>query len=78
MTNQGNIPKLVGVVILKTPGLVVRCGGEFLRFRKQARRAGHIFQDELEAQGLEPTIAQQLSEIYSKGSDPTRFLRAIR
>jgi hypothetical protein len=73
-----NLPKLVGVIILKTPTLLVRCGGELLKMRIKARQATRIFHDELISQGMDPTMALQLSELYRQGSDVGQFLRNLR
>ena len=73
-----NLPKIVGVLILKTPALVVRCGGEFLRFKSMARKAGRIFQAELEHQGIEHATAQRLQDAYRSGIDTSRLLRSFR
>ena len=75
---QINLPKLAGVLILKTPALVVRCGGELLRFKSKARKASRIFQTELERLGMEHATAQRLSEVYQSGIDAGRLLWSFR
>ena len=75
---QINLPKIIGIIIVKTPTLVVRCGGEYLRFKSNARKANRIFQAELERQGLEHATASRLSEVYQSGINTRHLLRPFR
>jgi hypothetical protein len=75
---ERNPLKIVGLLILMFPSLIFRFGGEALRFKSKAHRAGHIFRTELVRQGLEKSIATQLTEFYLEGSDPFKLLRLLR
>ncbi len=73
-----NPMKLLGVIIPKIPGLLLRSGGELIRFRSKARKASRIFHDELLQQGLDPVAAEGLTKDYLDGSSPLLLLRRRR
>jgi hypothetical protein len=75
---ERNPLKIVGFLILMAPSLLFRFGGEFIRFKSKANRAGRIFRKELQRQGLDRTVAGQLTGSYLEGSDPFRLLRSLR
>jgi hypothetical protein len=58
--------------------LILRFGGEFIRFKSRAHEAGRIFQKELMHQGLDKTTAAQLTAFYMEGSDPFKMIRSFR
>jgi len=73
-----NLPKFVGFIILMIPSLLFRFGIEAFRFKSKAHKAGRIFRNELQRQGLDTTTTQQLTDSYLEGSDPFRLIRALR
>ena len=79
MTEKGkengdkNPVKLFSMVLSSMPSLIFRLGGTFLRFRKEAQRAGKIFKKELIEQGIDKNIAEELSKIYTEGSNIRTF-----
>jgi hypothetical protein len=75
---ERNPLKLLGFLILKIPILIIRFGGQALRFKSKARHAGRIFRKELMRQGLNEPIATQLTAFYLDGSDPFQLLRSLR
>ena len=75
---KGDPVKIVGLLIPLLPSLVLRFGGEFIRFKSRAHKAGRIFQDELLRQGLDKPTAERLTALYLEGSDPFKLLQAIR
>ena len=75
---EGNPLKIVGFFILMFPPLIFRFGGEALRFKSKAHRAGRIFRKELVQQGLDMSIVAQLTALYLEGSDPFKLLRLLR
>ena len=75
---ERNPLKIVGFLILMFPSLIFRFGGESLRFKSKAHRAGRIFRKELVQQGLDKSIATQLTAFYLEGSDPFKLLRSLR
>jgi len=40
----------------------------YLRFKRKAKKAGKVFQGELEASGMDPQLASALTEEYLKSS----------
>jgi hypothetical protein len=70
--------KLLGVFILKLPSFTFRFGGEFIRFKSRANKAGRVFQKELVRQGLDKTTASQLTAFYLEGSNPFKLLQSLR
>ena len=75
---EGDLPKLVGSLIMLLPGFTLRFGLEAFRFKSKAHKAGRIFRNELYRQGLDTTTIQRLTDSYLEGSDPFRLLRALR
>lgn len=81
-----DIPKLVGTVGARAPGIVIRLGFSYLRHKKGSQKATKTFVRSLEENGVPPHLAMKLGEAY--GSElsvrklvdsrcPT-FLRKIR
>jgi len=77
-TAEGDLPKLVGSLILLLPGFLFRFGLEAFRFKSKAHKAARIFRNELHRQGLDTSTIQRLTDVYLEGSDPFKLLRAIR
>lgn len=75
---KGNPVKFLGMLIPLIPSLFLRFGGEFIRFKSRAHKAGRIFHDELLQQGLDKTTAERLTASYMEGSDPFKLLQALR
>jgi hypothetical protein len=75
---ERNPLKIVAFLILLFPSLIFRFGGEALRFKSKAHRAGYIFRKELVRQGLDRSTATQLTAFYIEGSDPFKLLRSLR
>jgi hypothetical protein len=77
-TQQTDVPKIFGFVITLLPSLLFRFGGEFLRFRSQARKGASVFEDELLRQGIDEATAARLTSLYLEGSNPFKMLRLLR
>jgi hypothetical protein len=75
---ERNPLKIIGFLILMFPSLIFRLGRASLRFKSKANRAGHIFRKELVQQGLDKSIATQLTAFYLEVSDPFKLLRSLR
>lgn len=74
----GDLPKLVGSLILLLPGFTFRFGIQAIRFKYKAYKAARIYRRELTRQGLDSTTIQRLTDFYFEGSDPFKLLRALR
>jgi hypothetical protein len=75
---ERNLPKLVGFLILMVPSLIFQFGIQAFRFKSKAHKAGRIFRNELQRQGLDTETAQRLTAHYLEGSDPFKLIRALR
>lgn len=61
--------KFFGFLLPSLPRLILRCTGTFLRFKRNANRAGKVFKNELIDQGIDKQTASELTNIYMEGSD---------
>ena len=68
-----NPVKIFSMVLSSMPSLMFRLAGTYLRFKKDAQRAGKIFKKELINQGIDKNIAEELSKIYTEGSNIKHF-----
>ena len=64
MPNREEMPRLVGIVLSKSPKIILRTGWRYLKAKKQAQRAERVFRRRLEGQGLDPDAIDRLSEMY--------------
>lgn len=69
--------KLFGILLPSLPSLMIRFGGTFLRFKRNAKKAGKVFKKELMKQGLDKQVASELTEIYMDGSDLSKFIQIM-
>jgi len=70
--------KLFGMTLLSLPSLLFKSGGAFLRFKREAKKGGQIFQRELVKQGIDKSTADELTEIYVGGSNIFKSLMSMR
>ena len=70
--------KIFGIVLPSLPFLIFRFGRVFLRFKREAKKAGKIFRKELVKQGLDKQIATELTELYMKSSEMKNFVQSFR
>jgi len=73
-----NIVKIFGLMIPSIPSLLFRLGGTFLRFKRDAKKAGKVFEKELRAQGLDKKMAGELTNIYLEGSNLVKYITILR
>jgi hypothetical protein len=72
--NSDNNPvKIFGVMLSSMPSLMLRLAGTYLRFRREAQKAGKIFKKELIKQGIDKNMAEELTKNYVEGSKITNF-----
>ena len=67
--------KFFGILLPSLPHLMIRFGGTFLRFKRNAKKAGKVFKKELIKQGLDKRTASELTETYMAGSDISKLIR---
>ena len=70
--------KLFGMILVSLPSLIFKSGGAFLRFKREAKKGGKIFQRELVNQGIDKSTADELTEIYIGGSNIVKSLMNMR
>lgn len=72
-----NPMKIFGALLPYLPVLLVRFSGVFLRFRRQAKKSGRIFQRELRHQGIDKETAAALTEVYLEGSHLLKYIQRM-
>lgn len=70
--------RIFGMVLPSFPSLMLKFGGVFLRFKREAKKGGRTFQRELINQGLDETTAAQLTEIYLESSNIANYISLFR
>jgi len=70
--------RLFGMVLPSLTPLMFKLGGVYLKFKRDAKKGGHVFQKELIKQGLDTTTAAELTEIYLEGSNLNQYLQLFR
>ena len=70
--------KMFGFLIPKMPSLLFRLSSNLLRFKSQANKAGRVFKKELIKQGIDEDTAEELKEIYLKGSHIRQYIMNMR
>ncbi len=66
--------KFFGIMLPALPSLMFRLGGTFLRFKRNAKKAGKVFKKELIKQGFNRETAEGLTKIYLEGSDISKYM----
>ena len=69
--------KFLGFLLPSLPRIILRCTGTFLRFRRDAKKAGKVFKKELIDQGIDKQTATELTDIYTEGSDLFKLIKNI-
>jgi hypothetical protein len=70
--------KIFGIILPSLPTLMFKFGRIFLRFKRDAKKAGKVFRKELMKQGLDKETASELTEIYMNGSKIKNFIQTFR
>ena len=73
-TNGTPLLKIIGTLVPSLPLLSLRFGGVYLRFKRQSKIAGKIFQKELRKQGLDKDTAEALTNQYLDPSHLRQYL----
>jgi hypothetical protein len=66
--------RFLGMMLPAMPSLLFRLTGTFLRFKRDAKKAGKIFRKELIRQGFDKKTATELTETYLEGINLTKLL----
>ena len=70
--------QIFGMLLPSIPGLTIRLTGTFLRFKRDAKKAGKVFRKELIQKGFDKKTANELTEIYLEGSHLRRYIQGMR
>ncbi|MCK5261089.1 MAG: hypothetical protein KAJ44_02820 [Thermoplasmatales archaeon] len=70
--------RIFGMFLPSLPSLMLKFGGVFLRFKREAKKGGRTFQRELINQGLDEITAAQLTEIYLESSNIANYISLFR
>lgn len=77
MPNREELPKIVGVVMAKSPKLLLKLSWRYLKMKKRAQRAERTFRQRLEASGMDPEMAARLAERYTSTVSIRHLLKEI-
>jgi len=66
--------RFLGMMLPAIPQLLFRLTGTFLRFKRDAKKAGKVFKKELIKQGFDKKTASDLTEKYLEGSNLTKLM----
>lgn len=72
-----NAFKLFGMMLPSAPSLMFRLSGTFLRFKREANKAGKVFRKELINQGIDKETAIKLTLIYMESSHIRRYIQGF-
>jgi hypothetical protein len=70
--HSDNVIRGLGTIVPLLPSILLKSGGAYLRFKKDAKRAGTIFYKELRRQGIEEHMASELTQMYLESSSILR------
>jgi hypothetical protein len=70
--------KIFRILLPSLPSLMFRFSGTFLRFKKDAQKAGKVFKKELVKQGIDKHTAEELTEIYMEGSHIRNYIQNMQ
>jgi len=70
--------RFFGIMIPSLPSMMFRLGETFLRFKKDAKKAGKVFRKELINQGVDKKTAVELTEKYLEGSNIISYMQNFR
>jgi len=67
--------KLFGMMLPSMPKLTLRLTATFLRFKRNANKAGKVFKKELLKQGIDDKTASELTDIYLESSHIRKYIQ---
>ncbi|NOQ53474.1 MAG: hypothetical protein GQ558_02580 [Thermoplasmata archaeon] len=75
MPRREELPKLLGVVLYKSPKLLLKVSWRYLKVKKQAQRAEKAFRQQLEDGGMDPEAAARLAEKYGSTASLRQMIK---
>jgi hypothetical protein len=67
-----------GQMVPLLPSLMLRLGGVFFKFKREARKGGKIFYKELLRQGLDEKTSEELTKLYLESSNISNFIKMFK
>lgn len=77
MPRREEIPKLVGIVLAKSPKVVLKLSWRYLKAKKKAQRAEAIFIKRMEATGMDRETAKKLAERYTSTVSLRKMIKEL-
>lgn len=77
-SDRSDILKIMGIVGSSAPKLFFRFVPLILKFKKQAKKGGEIFYQELIHQGLDEETAHKLTSVYLEASDVFQLFKIFQ
>ena len=77
MPRREELPKLLGIVISKSPKLLLKLSWRYMKVKKQAQRAEKTFRKQLEDGGMDPETAARLAEKYSSTASIRQLMKEV-
>ncbi|MDH3364406.1 MAG: hypothetical protein OEM29_00135 [Thermoplasmata archaeon] len=75
---RADLPRMVGTIGAKAPGMLIRLGFSYLRHKKSTQRAYNTFVRTLESNGVPEGFARELGEIYSSDISVRKLINGGR
>ena len=63
--DRQDLPRVLGTIGAKAPGMMLRLGFSHLRHKKNTQRAYKTFVNTLEREGVPEDFAKELGEVYT-------------
>ncbi len=63
--DRPDLPRIIGAIGAKAPGMMIRLGFSYLRHKKNTQRAYKTFVTTLERNGVPEEFAKELAETYA-------------
>lgn len=73
-SRAGEGVRFAGILLPSLIPLILKLGRTYLRFKKDAQKAGRIFEKELRANGIDKETARAMTDVYMSSS---KILRAF-
>ncbi len=64
MPTREEMPKLIGIVLSRSPKVVLKVSWRYLRAKKKAQRAEKVFRRRLRDRGMDEGSIDRLAEMY--------------
>ena len=77
MPRREEVPKLIGMVLAKSPKVVLKISWRYLKAKKKAQRAEAIFIKRMEASGMDREMAAKLAERYTSTVSLRKMMKEI-